>query len=305
MRRRIPPLQALNCFEAAARHESYTRAAQELSLTQGAVSRQIASLEAFLGTTLFDRTRHGVRLTVAGSTYAKRIATRLVHLERDTLDVMAYPTGERSLHLATVPTFSTRWLMPRLPEFFARFPDITLHFDTSTRPFLFAETSYDAALFAGTPEQVANWPGTSATLLLREEAVPVASPCLLGGRRPWRPNNFERAPLLQQSTRPHAWRQWFAEAGVEAAEPLRGPRYELFSMLAMAATQGLGIALIPAMLVESELARGELRVASPRPLGGERGYYLVVPETGIDHPALGCFREWLLHQARKIGAPLK
>ena len=156
MRRKIPSTQALQCFESAARHQSYTRAAQELALTQSAVSRQIAQLESFLNVQLFQRTRHGVLLTPSGADYAQQVARRLDALERDTLDAMARFGQSRAVHLAAVPTFATRWLMPRLPALAQAHPEIVVHIETSTRPFLFADTERDAALYAGTPEQVAN-----------------------------------------------------------------------------------------------------------------------------------------------------
>ncbi|NRF67599.1 LysR family transcriptional regulator [Aquincola sp. S2] len=303
MPRKIPSLQALSCFDAAARHESYTRAAHELALTQGAVSRQIAALEGTLGVALFRRTRHGVALTPAGAAYARQVAGRLDGLERDTLDAMAQHSGSGgAIHLAAVPTFATRWLLPRLPDLAAKHPDITVHVEVATRPFLFADSGHDVALYAGTPQQVANWAGTQATLLLHEEVLPVASPALLAGRKRWAPAELATLPLLQQSTRPEGWRDWFAamDAAEIAASPraLQGPRYELFSMLAVAAAQGLGLALVPRLLVEAELARGELRIACPRPLRGQRGYYVVMPEDdGAQRPALATFRDWLLAQA--------
>jgi LysR family glycine cleavage system transcriptional activator len=306
MPRKIPSLQALSCFDAAARHESYTRAAHELSLTQGAVSRQVAALEQFLGVTLFRRTRHGVALTPAGAAYARQVAGRLDALERDTLDAMAGPAaGPRgSVHLAAVPTFATRWLLPRLPDLLQRHPSVTVHVDVATRPFMFADSGHDAALYAGTPQQVAAWAGTRAALLMQEEVLPIASPSLLGspgGRRRWKPADLLELPLLQQSTRPEGWRQWFEAMGVpEATGPrvLQGPRLELFSMLAVAASQGLGVALIPRMLVEAELARGELVVACPQPLKGQRGYYFVTPDLGgAEPPAVDLLRSWLRAQA--------
>lgn len=298
MTRKLPSLQALQCFEAAARHESYTRAALELSLTQGAVSRRIATLEDFVGTRLFRRTRHGVRLTEEGAAYARRVAGRLDGLERDTLDAMARQGAGGSIRLAAVPTFATRWLLPRLPAFARRHPQAVVHIDTRTRPFLFAETGHDAALYAGTPAQVAGWPGTRALTLMREDVVPVASPALMAGRRRWTPATLARAPLLQQATRPDAWRQWFAAMAVPAPEALAGPRYEQFSMAAMAAASGLGVALVPKMLVEAELARGDLVVACDRPLRGERYYHLVVPEASAGNVSLQRFAEWLDREAR-------
>lgn len=298
MARKLPSFQVLQCFEAAARQESYTRAARELSLTQGAVSRRIASLEAFLGVALFRRTRHGVRLTEEGAAYARRIAARLDGLERDTLDAMARQGAGGAIRLASVPTFATRWLLPRLPAFCARHPDITIHIETRTRPFLFAETGYDAALFAGTAEQVALWPGVRATMLMREDVVPVASPDFIVAYACTTPTAIASVPLLQQTTRPDAWRQWFAAMKVDAPGALAGPRYELFSMAAAAAAAGMGVALVPKMLVTAELARGELAIACDRPLIGQRHYYLVVPETNMGNPRLARLDEWLRETAR-------
>lgn len=298
MRRKIPSLQALACFEAAARHESYTRAAQELALTQSAVSRQIAALEGYLGLALFRRTRHGVALTPEGADYARQIAPRLQALERDTLDAMSRQGMAGTLHLAAVPTFATRWLLPRLPALARSRPDLVVHIETRTRPFLFADSGFDAALYSGTPEQVANWAGTRATALIEEEVVPVCAPALLGGRTHWSPQELATLPLLQQSTRPEAWRQWFEAMGVEAPAALAGPRYELYSMTAAAAAHGLGVALVPRLLIEPELARGELAVACPRPLKSGRSYWLVQPERGPQRAALAAFAQWLLAQAR-------
>ena len=297
MRRKIPPLQTLICFDAAARHESYTRAAQELSVTQSAVSRQIGTLEAFLGVTLFRRTRHGVALTASGAAYARQITKRLEAMERDTLDAMSHQGEGGSLALAAVPTFATRWLIPRLPSFAALRPDVTVHIETRTRPFLFADAEFDAALYAGTPAQVANWAGTRALLLMHEDVVPVCSPALLAPGKAATAAAIAKLPLLQQSTRPDAWRQWFDAQRVDAPNARGGPRYELFSMLATAATHGLGVALMPTMLVADELARGDLVVACARPLSGERNYYLVTPERGDERPLLTRFTKWLQAQA--------
>jgi DNA-binding transcriptional LysR family regulator len=310
MRRNIPSTQALACFEVAARHESYTRAAQELSLTQSAVSRQIIALEEFLGVQLFRRTRHGVVLTPAGAHYGRQVARWLQGLERDTLDVMAHQGEGGTLSLAAVPTFATRWLIPRLPRLAQQHPDIVVHIETQTRPFLFADTTFDAALYAGTAEQVANWPGIQAQWLMNEDVVPVCSPRVLeaaaqrGRGRAYQGVAAEALtdlPLLQQSTRPYGWRQWFEAMGVDAPKALDGPRYELFSMLAEAATHGMGVALIPPLLIEAELARGELVVACARPLRGERGYYLISPAQP-QPPVLAAFRAWLVTMAR-LDAP--
>ncbi|MEG1113608.1 MAG: LysR substrate-binding domain-containing protein, partial [Janthinobacterium sp.] len=169
-----------------------------------------------------------------------------------------------------------------------------------TKPFMFADTEYDGALYAGTPEQLARWPGTRATLLMHEEIVPVASPRLLAARSDWQPQDLLELTLLQQSTRPGAWRQWFDAMQVEGEGrdgAHYGARYELFSMLAMAAVQGQGVVLLPRMLVEAELARGELQIVCERPLRGQRAYYLITPETAHEKTALQQFRLWLQDEA--------
>ncbi|MDO9196541.1 LysR substrate-binding domain-containing protein [Rhodoferax sp.] len=297
MRRKIPSLQALACFDAAARHESYTRAAQELALTQSAVSRQITALEEFLGLALFRRTRHGVALTERGAEYALQVAPRLQGLEQDTLDVMSTQGRGGSIHLAAVPTFATRWLIPRLPELKALHPEITVHIETRTRPFMFADTPFDAALYSGTTAQVSNWAGTRSVQLLAEDVVPVCSPRFLGTQKTLTPQAIAQLPLLQQSTRPEGWRQWFEAVGVTAPLALSGPRYELFSMTAAAAAHGMGLALVPRLLIEAELARGELVVACQQPLRGERAYYLVTPERSDERPVMKSFLAWLQQTA--------
>jgi DNA-binding transcriptional LysR family regulator len=297
MRRKIPSLQALACFDAAARHQSYTRAAQELALTQGAVSRQLTALEDFVGVALFKRTRHGVTLTERGRDYAAQVAVRLQALEQDTLDVMSTQGRGSMLHLAAVPTFATRWLIPRLPDLKALQPELTVHIETRTRPFMFADTAFDAALFAGTPEQVSQWAGTQAVKLLDEVVLPVCAPSLLQGAASMSPEALAQLPLLQQSTRPDVWRQWFEAQGVLAPQALSGARFELFSMTAAAAVHGLGVALVPRLLIEDELQRGDLVVACDLPLANQRAYYFVQPEGQDNPPATQIFLDWLLQIA--------
>lgn len=296
MRRRLPSTQALLCFEAAARHQSYTRAAQELSVTQGAVSRQVAALEELLGLALFRRTQHGMVLTPAGADYARQVAQRLDGLERDALDLRGRQGESDRIAIVSVPTLASRWLIPRLPGLARRHPQLLVHIEARSRPFLFSELQVEAALFAGTPQQVRQWAGTQADWLFDEEVLPVCSPSLLPGGQPVSPGELAAMPLLQQSTRTEAWRQWFDAQGIDAEHALAGPRYELFSMQAAAAQAGLGVALIPTLLVQEELATGRLAVACNRPLGGQRGYYLVRPEAP-ERPALTLFKAWLLEQS--------
>ena len=290
MRKRLPSTQALQAFEAAARHESFTRAAQELSLTQGAICRQVAGLESLVGVPLFQRVRRGVRLTDAGERYSRLVRRQLDVLERDTQAVMALQGGG-ILELAVVPTFATRWLLPRLAALRTERPGLQINMATRTHPFLFEDTEFDAAIYSGDPR----WPGTQAHFLLRENPVPVCSPRLAAG--PLEPAAIATLPLLQQSTRPTAWREWFAAMGVTAPAPLAGMRLELFSMLGQAAIDGLGVALIPPFLIRRELAAGVLGVLNPRSGPGQRAFHLIVPERTASHPALAQFRDWLISQA--------
>jgi DNA-binding transcriptional LysR family regulator len=293
MRRKIPSTAALISFEAAARHESFTKAAAELSLTQGAVCRQIAALEAFLNVELFRRSRRGVKLTEAGLSYGRQVAAQLDAVERDTLSVMGQQ-GAVALELAVVPTFGTRWLLPRLKEFQQLHPQITVNLTNRTRPFLFAGTPFDAAVYCGDGE----WPGAHAYRLMSEQVVPVCSPALLPGGAPADAASLASLALLQQTTRPYAWRHWFHAAGVQVARDLTGPRYELFSMLAQAAIHQMGIALIPPFLIEQELARGELVIANHRTFSDNRAYHLMIPERKVESASLKAFRDWLLATAK-------
>ncbi len=297
MRRKIPPTQALICFESSARHESFTKAAEELSLTQSAVCRQIANLEEFLDIQLFRRTRRGVKLTDAGQTYSRRIASRLDAVERDTLSVMGNQ-GTATLELALVPTFGTQWLLPRLGSFLKQHPQITVNLTNRTRPFLFADTEFDAAIYFGDGE----WSGTQTHFLMKESPIPVCSPALIAPQQQLSPEQIANLPLLQQTTRPYAWRQWFAAVEMRVEHDLNGTRLELFSMLAQAAMHGLGVALIPPFLIRQELADGRLISPCERSFDSASSYFLVIPERKAESAALLVFRDWLTGEAERYRA---
>jgi len=292
MRRKIPSTTALISFEAAARHESFTKAAQELSLTQGAICRQIASLEELLGVELFRRSRRGVKLTEAGLSYSRRVATQLDAVERDTLSVMGQQ-GANVIELAVVPTFGTQWLLPRLKDFQQKHPEVTVNLTNRTRPFLFADTDFDAAIYFGD----ADWSGTESHRLMGENPMPVCSPALLGKKTNLTSAEIAELPLLQQTTRPYAWRQWFNSQHLNIPRDMTGPRYELFSMLAQAAMHDMGIALIPPFLIQRELAEKRLVIANPQALSSIKAYYLMIPERKVESASLKAFRDWLLNQA--------
>lgn len=295
MRRKIPSIEALIAFEAAARHESFTRSADELALTQSAVGRQIAGLEEYLGVPLFNRIKKRISLTDIGVVYAKQVRENLAKIERDTLAAMAHRGAGGILELAVIPTFATRWLIPRLPQFYAQHEHITLNLTTRAEPFMFTDTPFDAAIHFGNPV----WPGAIAQHLFGEEMTPVCSPRLLNGETRLQPGDLARSTLLHQSARPDAWRQWLAQAGVHDVDYMRGQRYELFSMLVEAARAGLGIALVPRFFVLSELASSELVIPCEPSLRNDKGYYLVYPECKQNAPLLNAFEKWLLGTARQ------
>ncbi|MEN8503535.1 MULTISPECIES: LysR family transcriptional regulator [Paraburkholderia] len=295
MRRKIPSTLALSAFEAAARHQSFTKAADELAVTQSAVCRQVASLEDFLGLRLFRRDRRGVALTEAGLAYSRKVASRLDDVERDTVELMARSGKGGALEIAVVPTFATKWLLPRMPGFIAAYPDVTINMSTNTRPFLFGDTEFDAAIYAGP----ATWPGTNSVFLMRESLVAVCSPELIAQRRRLTASDWTRYRLLQQSTRPYAWRDWFASRGMKVDTDMSGPRFELFSMQTEAAVRGMGIALIPRLLIEDELRRRVLVPVANHDFLSDRSYFLIYPEQKSDSPSLGTFRSWIEDQASR------
>jgi len=293
MRRRIPSIEALVAFEAAARHLNFTRAAAALSLTQSAVCKQIAALEDYLGVPLFNRVRKRISLTEAGAIYAKRVSEDLDRLERSTVSLMSH-RGERNvLDIAVIPTFGTRWLIPRLRQFHARNPGIIINLSTRSDPFLFTDTPFDAAIHFG----VAQWPGAVTYPLFGEELIPVCSPRLLQEQPCVEPRELARLPLLHQSKRHGAWRRWFEAAGVADVDVMAGPRFDLFSMLVEAARAGLGVALVPRFFALGELESGELVTPFDLPLSSEMGYFLVHPDPPSTNPALRTFTTWLLGEA--------
>ena len=293
MRRKIPGTDLLIAFETAARHQSFTRTAEELSLTQSAVCRQISALESYLGVSLFNRIKKRVTLSEAGQIYARQVREYLRRVEHDTLSLMAHRGAGGVLELATIPTFAARWLIPRLGSFHSQNPEITLDLTTRAEPFMFNDTSFDAAIHYGDPV----WPGAIAEYLFGEEMIPVCSPALLGPRRTIDLEALIEMELLHQSARPDAWRQWFEAAGMSNVNAMGGARYELFSMLIVAARAGLGVALVPRFFVGEELESGDLVIPHDYVLRSKRSYYLVYPENRAGSAPLKVFRDWLLDQS--------
>lgn len=289
-RRFLPSLSLLTAFEAAARTGSITAAARELDLTQSAVSRQIKALENQLGVELFLRERQTIRLTVAGDSYAREIREALRRISSASLNLRANPHGG-TLNLAILPTFGARWLAPRLGQFLAGNPGITINLVTRLSPFDFRLDSIDAAIHFGD----AVWPGAELTLLMREETIPACSPDFKHAHGIEAPSDLLYVPLLHLTTRPDAWERWFTETGV-AFETLHGMLFDQFATASQAAIGGLGVALLPTFLIQDELARGELVAAVDRPMQSAQRYYLAFPRERAAYPPLVAFRDWIVKE---------
>jgi LysR family glycine cleavage system transcriptional activator len=271
----LPRMNELMAFAAAARHASFTGAAVELSLTQGAVSRAIAELEGRLGVRLFERIRQRVVLTDAARQYFGDVRALLEQLGAATRQVMAAPPGGETLNLAVLPTFATHWLVHHLPDFLAAFPRVTVNLSTRIRPFSFAEEPFHAAIHHGGPI----WPGGTTRHLMAESMLPVCSPAYQAKAALRRPSDLRRATLIHQATRASAWAEWYEQAGLVAADAWRGPTYDQFGMLSAAAAAGIGVALLPRFLVEEQLQERKLLLLFDRPLQTSSAYYLVLPES--------------------------
>ena len=291
----LPSLGALQAFEASARHGSFTRASEELNLTQGAVSRQVAALEQALGVALFSRIRQRIVLTDTGAAYAEEIRDTLGRLSAATLNAIAFKGAGGTLALAILPTFGTRWLIPRLPDFSQRHPEVTINFSTRILPFDFSREPLDAAIHFGDPV----WPGATVHRLMGETIIPVASPDLVNRLKIQSPGDLLRAPLLKQATRPRAWAEWLHAQGLDPEQALPGPSFEQFAMVAQAAVAGLGVAIVPRFLVEDELRTGTLTIPIDQPIESQQAYWLVYPEKRKERPALKAFRDWLLGQCAR------
>ncbi|NWK98081.1 LysR family transcriptional regulator [Sphingobium lactosutens] len=292
-RKWLPPMNALTAFEAAVRHGGFSRAGEEIGLTQSAVSRQIAQLEDMLQTPLFDRIGRRVRLNEAGRAYAEELLPALDAIRRATARASARPS-QTALRVATLPSFGMRWLAPRLPQLTARHPDLVIDFAARSQPFDFGHEDFDAAVHFGVAQ---DWPGVAMDFLFREEAVPVCAPSWLAANPLRTPADLLHVPLLSQTSRRDAWPRWLAAAGVEASGLAAGPAFEHFLMLAQAAAAGAGVALIPSFLIRPELEAGTLVIPFARPMSTEQAYYLVYPSEALASPAVAQFRDWMLEQA--------
>ena len=285
-RRYLPSMASLLALEAVDRLGTASAAAAELSLTQGAISRQLKVLEDQLGIPLMIRDRQRLRLTPAAADYVREVRRSLTSLTQASLKLRANPLGG-SLNLAILPAFGMHWLAPRLAGFAQSHPEVTVNLSTRLAPFDFAANSFDAAIHYGRKD----WPGVDYLPLMAEQVMAVAAPDLLAAPLP-DATGILAHPLLQLESRPGDWGRWLAHHGHPGLRP-GGMMFDQFATMTQAAIHGLGIALLPLFLIERDLAAGRLIPVFGGPVRALGSYFLVWPR---DIPARGplvSFRNWI------------
>lgn len=294
---RLPPLNAIRAFEAAARHMSITLAADELSVTPGAVSRQIKSLEETLGLQLLKRGHRQISLTRQGAEYYRAVA-RAIESLRDATRRLKRRSQRKQLKIRAYTTFAMRWLIPRLSEFHAAHPDVEVLLKASLEPVDFRKEDIDGAIRLGD----GHWPGTRSLRLLDNILAPVASPELLKkGPKLKRPADLAHHTLLHTIARPDDWAYWLeAAGGASQLDPRAGMTYESSAMSYAAAIEGQGVAMAQLFLVEKDLEEGRLVMPFKKTLDmGDFTYYLLTPSHRDEPAHMKTFRLWMMEQFRK------
>ena len=288
-RARLPPLNAIKAFEAAARLGSFTRAAEELSVTHGAVSRQIRLLEEWLGTSLFMRTSRNAVPTRAGTDLLADAGPALDRLASASLRVQNGGKAREVLHISALPTFAMRWLIPRLPEFQREYPALETRIVTASTPAEQFRMGVDVVV-SGPARQ----PGWVGTRFLGEAYLPLLSPGLIKERPLRAPADLAQHTLLHAATRRQMWLRWLTAAGVPDLKPARDQVFEHFYFVIQAAIEGLGVAMGPLALVSDELREARLVVPIKEPAIRTRGYFVYAPEGSSDAPVIAALRKWLI-----------
>lgn len=290
MNRKLPPFPALRAFEAAARHNSFTAAADELHVTHGAISRQVAAFEAWVGVQVFHRNGKRVRLTEDGRRYLSKV--------QDAFDSIAAATDQlrdtgvvHVLRVNALPTFAMKWLLPRLSQFQRMAPNVELRLATSNEPVERLD-SFDVAVRRGP----AHWPNCASGQFLDESEIPVCSPALLQRLPIHTADDLARHVLLHSDTRPDAWHHWLQAAGVKA-KCRKKQSFDHFYLALQAAVDGLGVALGPLPLLDEELASGRLVTPLEGPRIDARGYWWVARREVANAPLVEQFCRWLEAQA--------
>jgi LysR family glycine cleavage system transcriptional activator len=293
----LPPLNALRAFEAAGRHLSITRAADELCVTVAAISHQVKTLEEYLEVRLFRRNGNSLFLTDAGQTCLPGLRAGFAELER-AVDALRERDLRGALVLSVAPVFATKWLIPRLGAFHAAHPDIDVEISATLGLADFERDGIDAAIRVGR----GRYPGLAAHRLFGESVVPMCSPALLKGEHPLTsPKNLRHHVLLhfdwpsQEQVMPD-WATWVRTTGVQGVDATRGPRFTQPDYAMQAAVEGIGVVLGWRSLAHADLDSGRLTIPFDLPLQMDVAFYLVYPEGSEERPKLARFREWLLRQ---------
>lgn len=293
MRIRSPSLHELHAFAATARLGSFSKAAELLCVTQGAVSRAVARLEEHLGQSLLLRQPRGNELTPVGRSYLELIAPALQTLESAAVAQRA-AEGPTRLRISVAPTLATKWLIPRLPDWQALHPQIALSLAPYRRDEDFGDPEVDAWLRPG--EDL--WPtGIAAEYIVGRSIVPICRPQELRGRQALRePADLLSRPLLYHSNYPDNWRQWLEAVGVHDAQLKPSADFEQVAMLVQAVVSGLGVAVVQRCLIADELAAGRIVIPFGQPVQISRGYMLCTRRASQSQRALRSLRQWLLAQ---------
>lgn len=294
---RLPALRTLRIFEAAARHLNYTRAAQELHLTHGAISHQMQALEERLGVRLIERDGRQARLTAAGEQLAEGVRGALDTLA-STVERVRQRDDDRQLTISVLPSFAAAWLVGRLGQFLELHPEIDLTLQSNSALANFREDGVTVAIRYGAGQ----WPNLVAELLLEDEAFPVVSTEFNRGRKLNHPGELAKLPLLRMKFQP--WAPWFAAAGVDLPEPKRGPLFDDAELILQAAMRGQGVALGRTSLVAGKLASGALIAPFPQRVRATYAYYLVYPQAHAGHRGLLAFRHWIQQEVVAIRAAI-
>lgn len=291
MSKHLPPMSALRGFEAAGRLGSFSKAAEELAMTQSAVSHQIKSLEDFLGQPLFKRINRSAVLTDAGHDLLGTVEACLRQLEDGVRRLDQYKKPGQVIVSAS-HAFASRWLLPRLPRFRSQHPDLDVWLYTTDQSVDFERQEIDVSILLGDGK----WPGLEVTKLFDEDLVPVCAPSLLRDGPVKDPADLLRFTLLHDERR-EDWRGWFAKAGVAAAPPVAGPNFSDSGLLLQAAADGQGVALGSLLLATEDLRAGRLVVAHDLPLRSKLSYYAVCADRNLARPMIRSFHGWLIAAA--------
>lgn len=291
----LPSLSSLRVLEAVARHKSFTNAGRELNITQSAVSRQIAVLEDALGVRLFDRMRSQAVPTENGANFLAKISGPLRQIESATIELASRQSGAGLITMATPPAFGMRWLIPRLPSFYKKCPEIILSLVTRASSAEFSMSDSDVAVHYGR----GNLLDLITIPLVGDRLVVVAAPDNLKQFHPIKnPNDLANAIKLQPSTRPNLWHDWLTENNVPEKNPWQGPRFEHNYLIVQAAVAGIGVALLPKLIVAEEIRLGRLLNLFGRDFPNPDCYRLVFSPAKEADSKITVFRDWIMKEAR-------